>query len=85
VLSHAQNLARQIIDWEFIELWVDPIVFPPRILMLVSNKQGNSWIYDPAANYKPIFSSSTYDDAHSWLLEDEYERVDGRLLAEEIA
>jgi len=84
MLFHAQDIAAQINNWEFIELWVDAIVFPPRILMLVSNKQGNSCIYDPAANYKPIFSSSTYNEAHSWLLEDEYERVDGRLLAEEI-
>ena len=38
MLSHAQDLAAQINDWEFIELWVDPIIFPPRIIMLVSNK-----------------------------------------------
>ena len=66
MLSHVQDLAAQITDWEFIELWVDPIIFPPRIIMLVSTKQGNCCIYDPAANYKPIFSCSTYDDAHSW-------------------
>ncbi len=84
MLSHAPNLAEQINDWKFIELWVDPIVFPPRILMLVSGKKGGFCIYDPAANYKSLFLSSTYDEAHSWLLEDEYERCDGRLLAEEI-
>jgi hypothetical protein len=85
MLSHAPDLAEQINDWEFIELWVDPIVFPPRILMLVSGKNAGFCIYDPSANYKSLFVSSSYDEAHSWLLEDEYERCDGRLLAEEIA
>jgi hypothetical protein len=84
MLSHAPNLASQINTWEFIELWVDPIVFPPRILMLVRDRVGNCCIYDPSANYKSLFSSKSYDEAHSWLLEDEYERVDGRLFAEEI-
>ncbi|MDQ2100648.1 MAG: hypothetical protein QQW96_23760 [Tychonema bourrellyi B0820] len=84
MLSPAPNLVEQINDWEFIELWVDPIVFPPRILMLVGDKNSKCCIYDPSANYKLLFLSSSYDQAHSWLLEDEYERVDGRLLASEI-
>ena len=84
MLSPAQNLVEQINDWEFIELWVDPIVFPPRILMLVGGKNSKCCIYEPSANYKPLFFSSSYDEAHSWLVEDEYERVDGRLLASEI-
>ena len=84
MLSPAQNLVEQINDWEFIELWVDPIVFPPRILMLVGDKNSKCGIYDPSANNKLLFLSSSYDQAHSWLLEDEYERVDGRLLASEI-
>jgi hypothetical protein len=84
MLSHAPNLASQINTWEFVELSVDPIVFPPRILMLVRDRVGNCCIYDPSANYKSLFSSKSYDEAHSWLLEDEYERVDGRLFAEEI-
>ena len=84
MLSPAPNLLEQINDWEFIELWVDPIVFPPRILMLVGGKNSKFCIYDPSANYKLLFLSSSYDQAHSWLLEDEYERVDGKLLASEI-
>ena len=83
-MAWAQNLVEQINDWEFIELWVDPIVFPPRILMLVGDKNSKCGIYDPSANNKLLFLSSSYDQAHSWLLEDEYERVDGRLLASEI-
>jgi len=84
MLSPAKNLVEQVNDWEFIELWVDPIVFPPRILMLVGGKNSKCGIYEPSANYKLLFFSSSYDEAHSWLLEDEYERVDGRLLASEI-
>ncbi len=84
MLSHELDLVKQVNDWEFLELWVDPIVFPPRILMLVKNRQGICSIYDPFQQYKSIFTSSNYDDAHTWLLEDEYERVEGKLLAEEV-
>jgi hypothetical protein len=84
MLSLEQNLALQTDNWQLIELWIDPIVFPPRILMLVGGQQGNCCIYDATANYKPLFESPNYDEAHSWLVEDDYERVDGRLLAEEI-
>jgi hypothetical protein len=52
--------------------------------MLVGGQQGNCYIYDATANYKPLFESAMYDEAHSWLVEDDYERVDGRLLSGEI-
>ncbi|MEG4329059.1 hypothetical protein [Microcoleus sp. herbarium5] len=55
MLSHTPDLAEQVNDWEFIELWGDPIVFPPRILMLVSAKKGGFCIYEPSANYKSLF------------------------------
>jgi hypothetical protein len=84
MLSHVADLEKQITDWQFVELWVDLIVFPPRILMLVGDKNGKCSIYDPAANYRTKLDNSTYDQAHSLLLEDDYERVDGRLLAEEV-
>jgi len=84
MLCPAQDLAEQINVWEFIELWVYPIVFPPRILMLVGEQNSKCCIYDLSANYKRLFLSSSYDEAHSRLGEDKYERVDGRLLASEI-
>jgi len=84
MLCPAQNFAEQIKDWEFIELWVDPMVFPSRILMLVGEQISKCCIYDSLANYKLLFLSSSYDKAYSWLREDEYERVDGRVLATEI-
>jgi len=84
MLCPARNLAEQINDWEFIDLWVHPIVFPPRILMLVDEQISKCYIYDLSANYKLLFLSSSYDQALSWLGEDEDERVDCRLLASKI-
>jgi hypothetical protein len=84
MLSQEQNPAKVINNWQFLELWIDPIIFPPRILMLIGDSSGFFRVYDPAQQYKSIFSSNTYDEVHSWLLEDEYERVDCRVLAEEV-
>jgi hypothetical protein len=84
MLSQEQIPEKQLNQWEFIELWIDPIVFPPTILMLIKNKDNQFNICDIANNNKVIFSTSNYNEANSWLLEDEFERVDGRLLAEEI-
>jgi hypothetical protein len=72
-------------DWKFTELWIDPTASPPYVLILLSDDSGYSQVYDPAQNYQVVFSSSTYEEAKLWLLEDEYERVDGRLLAEQVA
>jgi hypothetical protein len=84
MLSHAPALAEQANVWKFLELWVDPVLFPPRILLLVGDKDGSCRIFNPAADYKLIVSHSNYQSAQDWLLEDEYERVKGQLLAEEI-
>jgi hypothetical protein len=50
--------------------------------MLLGKHSGACQIIDPAESYKIIFSSISYEEAKLWLLEDEYERVDGRLLME---
>jgi hypothetical protein len=84
MLSHVQALVGKAHSWQFVELWVDPIVFPPKLLMLVCDQQGACNIYNPTTNYSLMFSGANYEDAQLWLLEDEYERVDGRLLATEI-
>ena len=36
-------------------------------------------------NYKIIFACSSYEEAKLCLLEDEYKRVEGRVLAEQVA
>ena len=72
--SPAPDLAN---NWQFTELWIDPTASPPYTLILLSDAAGNSCVYDPAQNYQAIFSG-TYPEAKLWLLEDEYERVNGR-------
>jgi hypothetical protein len=79
-----QSLAKQANTWKFLELWVDPVLFPPKILMLVADRDGSCHIFNPAADYKLIVSHTNYQTAQDWLLEDEYERVKGQLLADEI-
>ena len=79
MLFPAPDLAN---NWEFTELWVDPTAIPPYILVLLADKQGNCCIYDPKERDKLVFASSSYEEAKLWLLEDEYERVEGRLTAE---
>jgi hypothetical protein len=50
--------------------------------MLLGDDRGNYCIFDPAENYKIVFASSSYEEARLWLLEDEYERVEGKLTVE---
>ena len=71
-------------DWNFVEVWIEPMLSPPYILLLVGDPSGRCLVHDPAEDYKVVFSSATYDEAQTWLLEDEYEPVEGRLLASEL-
>jgi hypothetical protein len=40
------------------------------------------WINNATEKYKIVFACSRYKKAKLWLLEDEYERVEGRVLGE---
>jgi hypothetical protein len=82
--SPALALAEQAKTWKFLELWVDPILFPPKILMLVADQDGTCRIFNPALDYKLVVTHSNYEAAQEWLLEDEYERVKGQLHVEEV-
>ncbi len=81
--SPAQDVVKN--NWEFIEVWIDPMLSPPYVLLLLSDGDGNCQIYDPSQSYKIVFSSHSYDETQLWLLEDEYEPIEGRLLAAELA
>jgi hypothetical protein len=52
--------------------------------MLVGDQDGTCQIFSPGANYKLVITHSNYEAAREWLLEDEYKRVQGQLLAEEV-
>jgi hypothetical protein len=71
-------------QWSFMEVWVDPMLSPPYLLLLLGNPAGSCHVYDPAESYKLVFSSETYDEAQNWLLEDEYEQIEGRLSASDL-
>jgi hypothetical protein len=84
MLFHAPVLAEQAKTWKFLELWVDPVLFPPKILMLVEDQDGSCRIFNPASQYQLVVAHADYLAAQEWLLEDEYERIKGQLLADEV-
>ncbi len=82
--SPALALAKRAETWQFLELWVDPVIFPPKILMLVGDHNGACYIFNPTLDYQLVVTHSSYEAAQEWLLEDDYERVKGQLLAAEV-
>ncbi len=82
--SHVPTLAAQASTWKFLELWVDPVLFPPKVLMLVGDRDGTCRIFNPASGYKLVVTHANYLAAQAWLVEDEYERVEGKLLAKDV-
>lgn len=80
--SPVQNQVKN--NWEFTEVWIDPMLSPPYILLLLCNSENKCQVYDPAQGYKIVFSSNDYNTAKLWLIEDEYEPIEGRLLAAEL-
>ncbi len=71
-------------NWQFSEVWIDPALSPPYLLLLLGTSDGRCHVYDPAEGYRLIFKSDNYDEAQFWLLEDEYEPLEGRLKASEL-
>lgn len=81
-LSPAPDLAES--DWNFAEVWIDPFLSPPYLLLLLGDPSGSCRVYDPADGYKIVFTGANYEEAENWLLEDEYEPVEGRLSAQDL-
>jgi len=52
--------------------------------MLLGDDESNFCIFYPTEGYKIVFTSSSYQEVKMWLLEDEYERVEGRFLMAEV-
>jgi hypothetical protein len=80
-LSPEENQAEN--SWQFSEVWIDPMLTPPYVLLLLADAENKCYVYDPAKNYQIIFSSNDYKTAKLWLLEDEYEPVEGRFRLDE--
>lgn len=67
-------------EWEALEAWVGPTASPPYVLLLLVDASGCWQVVDPAEGYRALFSTPSYEAAKSWVLEDEYESVRGRLV-----
>jgi hypothetical protein len=57
---------------------------PPYLLLLLSDASGRCQVCDPVENYRVVFSAESYEQAKFWLLEDEYESVQGRVWMSEL-
>lgn len=66
-------------EYVWFEVWVDDTAEPPYLLMLMSDKEGCLDIYDPGEKVMR-HSVNCYQDAKFWLNEDEYTKVDGRMV-----
>jgi hypothetical protein len=71
-------------DWNFLEVWSDPMQSPPYLLMLMGDHMGVCRVCDPVENYKVVLTSQSYEEAQLWLLEDEFEPINGRLSLSEV-
>lgn len=71
-------------NWEFTELWIDATAFPLKVLILVSQPEGISSIYDPSRNYEILFLSFTYQEAKLCLQKNQYKPVEQRFNKEMI-
>lgn len=69
-------------NWDFTELWIDVTAFPLKVLVLVIQSEGISFIYDPSRNYQLVFFSFTYEDATLWLQINQYKPVEQRFKKE---
>jgi hypothetical protein len=70
-------------NWDFLEVWVDPMQSPPYILLLLGDRAKGCFVFDPAERYSLIKAFQEYEEAQLWLLEDEYEPLEGRLSSAE--
>ncbi len=82
---HFEPSEQRFLSQVFMEVWVDPMQSPPYLLMLLSDESGRCQILDPAEQYKLIKRCESYDQAQLWLLEDEYEPLEGRLSESELS
>ena len=70
-------------DSQWYEVWADDGLNVPYLLIVQPDpaRDGSVVIIDPQELGQVIYTASNYEDAELWLLEDEYTRVDGRMMA----
>ena len=66
------------------EVWTEETLELPYILLIVAKngEEGLVQIYDPREGMQLIYHAPNYQAAKDWLWEDEYTRVDGRMVRE---
>jgi hypothetical protein len=68
--------------YPWFEIWFD-YQEPPYLLILLPDMQETRFdVYDPLED-RVCHSAKTYEDACSWLWEDEFRRVEGRIGADD--
>mgnify|MGYP001552524073 CR=1 FL=1 len=38
-------------SWQFSEVWIDPMLTPPYVLLLLADAENKCYVYDPAKDY----------------------------------
>ena len=71
-------------NWDFLEAWIDPMQSLPYLLMLMGDLKGICRVCNSVENYKVVLTSQSYEEAQLWLLEDEFEPINGRLSMSEV-
>jgi hypothetical protein len=71
-------------NWNFLEVWVDSMQSPPYVLLLLGDKMNGCYVFDPAEHYRLVKTFQDYEEAQLWLLEDEYEPLEGRLSSSQV-
>jgi hypothetical protein len=62
------------------EVWADAGLEPPYLLLTMPDKaKGIFVVLDPQDGGKQVFAAESYDELRLWLLEDEYDKVLGRM------
>lgn len=75
-----------IYDDEWFEIWyTGEEVLPVYILFVVSYRKniGTISVIDPYKNNKTVYIGKSYEEVCSWLWEDEYHLVEGRVFRDD--
>ncbi len=69
---------------KWIEVWADEGLDPPYLLILMGDDlmSGSVRVVDPQEQGKVVFEGGCYEEGQMWLLEDEYSKVEGRIVVD---